>query len=135
MEQHDRELDETCLFWNHVRVAQLVTGDPATCGPMNSVGGTIGIQSGTSDPTNTPIADSTGNAIRGTYIICSPNILGKFAKLLDIQLDDGNTAYRRDDVYPVYAPGYTRTTCCIRNINMMMPPFTPSAWAYNQTPA
>jgi prepilin-type N-terminal cleavage/methylation domain-containing protein len=82
---------ETFLFWNHVRMAGLVAGDPATGGPINSVGGTIGIQSGTSTATDSPIKDKSGAAIRGTYIICSPNILGKFAKLLDIQLDDGFT--------------------------------------------
>lgn len=27
----------------------------------------------------------------GTYFICSGNILGKYAKQLDTQLDDGNT--------------------------------------------
>ena len=28
----------------------------------------------------------------GSYFICSGSILGRFAKQLDIQLDDGNTA-------------------------------------------
>jgi hypothetical protein len=28
----------------------------------------------------------------GTYQICSTGVLGKFAKQLDIQMDDGNTA-------------------------------------------
>jgi prepilin-type N-terminal cleavage/methylation domain-containing protein len=83
--------DETYLFWNHVRMAGLVAGDPKTGGPINSVGGTIGIQSGTSSATLTPVKDKDSNPIRGTYIICSPNILGKFAILLDIQLDDGYT--------------------------------------------
>jgi prepilin-type N-terminal cleavage/methylation domain-containing protein len=97
--------DETFLFWNHVRVAGLVAGDPATGGPINSVGGTIGIQSGTSVAANAPIVDKSGNAIRGTYIICSPNILGKFAKLLDIQLDDGNTDTGAMMATPGYAVG------------------------------
>jgi hypothetical protein len=60
--------------------------------PVNAVGGNIGIQSGTTVVANAPVLDASGVAIRGTYIICSPNILGKFAKQLDIQLDDGNTA-------------------------------------------
>jgi hypothetical protein len=30
--------------------------------------------------------------LRGTYIVCSQGILGKFAKQLDITMDDGNTA-------------------------------------------
>jgi len=96
--------DESYLFWQHVRLAGLTSGPttiPATPAigdgykPVNAVGGELGIQSGTSDLTKTPLKDlstPTAIAIRGTYIICSPNILGKFAKQLDIQLDDGNTA-------------------------------------------
>ncbi len=90
---------ESILFWQHVRLAGLTAGS-TTVGatdylPLNAAGGSIGIQSGTTDLTATPIKDlslPTAIAIRGTYIICSPNILGKFAKQLDIQLDDGNTA-------------------------------------------
>lgn len=87
--------DESVLFWQHVRLAGLATGTTTPGAPdypqINSVGGEIGIQSGTSVLADTPIQDSTGaTAIRGTYIICSPNILGKFAKQLDVQLDDGN---------------------------------------------
>ena len=92
---------ESYVFWQQVRLAGLTTGSTDTTSatpasvylPVNAAGGNIGIQSGTSSPTATPMKD--GNtpsvAIRGTYIICSPNILGKFAKQLDIQLDDGNT--------------------------------------------
>lgn len=88
--------DESYRFWQQVRVAGLTSGS-TTAGaadylPVNAAGGLIGIQSGTSDPTKTPVKDASSAAIRGTYIICSPNILGKFAKQLDIQLDDGNTA-------------------------------------------
>lgn len=94
--------EESYLFWQHVRLAGLTSGPtvlPATPAPgdgfkpVNAVGGEIGIQSGTNSVTATPInATAATNPIRGTYIICSPNILGKFAKQLDIQLDDGNTA-------------------------------------------
>jgi prepilin-type N-terminal cleavage/methylation domain-containing protein len=88
---------EANTFWVHVRLAGLTSGS-TTIGaddykPVNAAGGNIGIQSGTSDATKSPInATSGAGPIRGTYIICSPNILGKFAKQLDIQLDDGNTA-------------------------------------------
>ncbi|NNM70386.1 MAG: prepilin-type cleavage/methylation domain-containing protein, partial [Gallionella sp.] len=86
-------------FWQHVRLAGLTTGSTDTTTatpaavylPVNAAGGNIGIQSGTSSLTATPMKDASNIAIRGTYIICSPNILGKFAKQLDIQLDDGNT--------------------------------------------
>lgn len=96
--------DESYLFWQHVRLAGLTSGPTAVptnpavgdgYKPVNAVGGEIGIQSGTASLTDTPVKDlstPTALAIRGTYIICSPNILGKFAKQLDIQLDDGNTA-------------------------------------------
>lgn len=99
------KIDETYLFWQHVRFAGLTsgpttlpTGATGTAGdgyrPVNAAGGEIGIQSGTSVTTNVPVfADAAKTLpIRGTFIICSPNILGKFAKQLDIQLDDGNTA-------------------------------------------
>ena len=90
--------DESYLFWEHVRLAGLTSGSTTPGAtdylPVNAVGGNIGIQSGTAVAANAPIVDlsATPVAIRGTYIICSPNILGKFAKQLDIQLDDGNTA-------------------------------------------
>jgi prepilin-type N-terminal cleavage/methylation domain-containing protein len=88
--------DESYVFWQHVRLAGLTAGSTTTGAtdylPVNAAGGNIGIQSGTTIVANSPIKDASGNAIRGTYIICSPNILGKFAKQLDIQLDDGNTA-------------------------------------------
>jgi prepilin-type N-terminal cleavage/methylation domain-containing protein len=88
--------DESYLFWQHVRLAGLAPGS-TTAGaadylPTNATGGTIGIQSGTSVLASTPIKDSANNAIRGSYVICSSAILGKFVKQLDLQMDDGNTA-------------------------------------------
>lgn len=87
---------EAVVFWQHVRLANLAAGstdltDPAYI-PTNAVGGIIGIQSGTSTASLSPIKDSLGNAIRGSYVICSAGILGKFVKQLDLQMDDGNTA-------------------------------------------
>ncbi|ADE10684.1 prepilin-type N-terminal cleavage/methylation domain-containing protein [Sideroxydans lithotrophicus] len=96
---------EAYIFWQHIRLAGLATGSTDTTSPdylpVNSVAGKIGIQSGTTCGQTggtttcpngfiTPIKDTTGAAIRGTYIICSPNILGKFVKQLDIQLDNGD---------------------------------------------
>lgn len=89
--------NESIVFWQHVRLAGLTSGS-TTVGatdylPLNAAGGAIGIQSGTNVVASSPVNGTAGaNPIRGTYIICSPNILGKFAKQLDIQLDDGNTA-------------------------------------------
>ncbi|TAN75110.1 MAG: prepilin-type N-terminal cleavage/methylation domain-containing protein [Gallionella sp.] len=91
-------LSEAVNFWQHVRLAGLAPGPTATTDatymPTNTVGGTIGIQSGTTDTTKTPIKDLSAPAvaIRGSYIICSSGILGKFVKQLDTTMDDGNTA-------------------------------------------
>jgi hypothetical protein len=51
--------------------------------PKNADGGRIGLTSGT----NTPIT-----LLKGSYILCSKGILGKFAKQMDVTMDDGNTA-------------------------------------------
>ena len=81
------QTDESFLFCQHVRLAGLAAGPTTVAAadyiPKNADGGIIGITSGTA----TPI---TG--LRGTYIICSQGVLGKFAKQLDITMDDGNTA-------------------------------------------
>jgi len=82
--------DESFVFWQHVRLANLAAG-PTTLTdadylPKNAVGGPIGITS----PTTTPA--QTIGGLTGTYMICSGGIQGKFAKQLDIQMDDGNTA-------------------------------------------
>lgn len=79
--------DESYLFWQHVRLAGLAAGS-TTAGaadyiPKNADGGIIGITSGV----NTPIT-----TLKGSYIVCSQGILGKFAKQLDVTMDDGNTA-------------------------------------------
>ncbi|MBI1282927.1 MAG: prepilin-type N-terminal cleavage/methylation domain-containing protein [Thiobacillus sp.] len=90
--------DESVLFWQHVRLAGLapgITTIPATLpgefNPKNASGGIIGIQSGTTSTTDTPVIGADGNAIGGAYVICSTGILGKFVKQLDIQMDDGQT--------------------------------------------
>ncbi len=81
--------DESFLFWQHVRLANLAAGPTdvtdATYIPTNAVGGKLGISSATAGQLQ--IANMTG-----TYQVCSAGILGKFAKQLDIQMDDGNTA-------------------------------------------
>lgn len=89
---------ESFVFWQHVRLAGLAPGPTNTADanylPTNASGGTIGVQSGTNVPANSPINASAGptNPIRGSYVICSNGILGKFVKQLDTQMDDGNTA-------------------------------------------
>ena len=56
----------------------------ATYPPRNADGGAIGVASNSSA---TPYIAG----LRGTYIVCSAGILGKFAKQLDTAMDDGCT--------------------------------------------
>jgi prepilin-type N-terminal cleavage/methylation domain-containing protein len=76
---------ESRLFWQHVRMAGLAPGPTIlTAGDFqqrNASGGVLGVQS---------TAPFSGMA--GTYFICSGGILGRFAKQLDTQLDNGDTA-------------------------------------------
>src|SRR5450759_3345692 len=80
---------ESYLFWQHVRLAGFAAGSTTTgVGdyiPKNAVGGTIGV-------TNSLAANSPITGIKGTYVVCSDSIAGKFAKQLDLTLDDGNPA-------------------------------------------
>ena len=86
--------DESCLFWQHVRLATFGTGSTTvSCAagadywPKNANGGQIGIQG------NVALATfSAGNGPPGSYVICSSNILGQFVLQLDATLDDGNPA-------------------------------------------
>jgi len=77
--------DESVLFWQHVRLANLASG-PTTVDanfyPKNADGGRFGVQS---------ISGFTSvSNMSGTYVACSRGILGKFAKQLNVSLDDGD---------------------------------------------
>jgi prepilin-type N-terminal cleavage/methylation domain-containing protein len=75
---------EAYSFWQHIRVAGLAPGSTDPTGdfrPTNAVGGSIGVTNVTQSPINT---------LKGSYIVCSNAIAGKFARQLDITLDDGN---------------------------------------------
>ena len=80
---------ETVEFWTQVRLANLAPGPTATTDadyiPKNALTGKIGVSSAT-----TAQLQITG--MTGTYQVCSSGIQGRFAKQLDIQMDDGNTA-------------------------------------------
>jgi len=84
--------DESCLFWSHIRLANLAPGSTtAACAaagyyPVNASGGQIGVQSSNGFATITLPAP----AMTGTYVICSANISGQFVLQLDTLLDDGN---------------------------------------------
>ena len=78
--------DESYLFWQHVRLAGLAAGptnkDDTNYAPRNADSGIIGI---TTNNNTTPYI--TG--MRGTYLVCSGSVLGKYAKQLDSTIDDG----------------------------------------------
>lgn len=76
--------DESALFWQHVRLANLASGstdftNTSTASlPTNAEGGPFGIQMAT------PIAGMTGS-----YFACSGGIPFAFAQQLDTTMDDG----------------------------------------------
>ncbi|MCA1857099.1 hypothetical protein LE190_14350 [Massilia oculi] len=75
---------ESDKFWNHVRLAGLVPGNPFSSPPLNAVGGMIGVSSDRSAMPARP-AD-----IPGLYSVCSSTIPGQIARMVDQELDDGN---------------------------------------------
>ncbi len=85
----EKVTDESLVFWQQVRLANLASGPTdfsteakiTAAVPTNADGGRIGIQS------DIPITGMTGS-----YFVCSKGIQGKFAKQIDITMDDGNTA-------------------------------------------
>ena len=94
--------DESAKFCEHVRLAGLAPGSTVIAGataisgfsPTNADGGRIGVSS------ILPIT-----ALTGAYFMCSAGILGKYAKQLDISLDDGfpNTGALRATVATAFA--------------------------------
>jgi prepilin-type N-terminal cleavage/methylation domain-containing protein len=95
--------DESAIFWEHVRRANLASGptSPAdsTYPPLNVDGGRIGVTSASNSP--------AAALLRGSYVMCSDGILGKFAKQLDTTLDNGDTTTGN---VMVFANGGTGTT-------------------------
>jgi prepilin-type N-terminal cleavage/methylation domain-containing protein len=98
--------DESRLFWQHVRLAGFLSGptDPSNAEytPKNSIGLQMGISSEIQMTSPTPMT--------GSYNICSTGILGKFAKQLDTQLDDGNTETGSFRVAEISAPTVAKKT-------------------------
>jgi len=86
--------DESRLVWQHLRLANLLTGptvesDPAYL-PRNADNGTIGITS------TSPITPATGSApdsrpMTGAFFICSSGITARLARQVDSTMDDGVT--------------------------------------------
>lgn len=76
---------ENAAFWQHLRAAGFIVGNPADAGinalPRNSLGGLIGI-------TNALVMPAAAGGLTGLKI-CMSQIPGKIAVALDSQLDDG----------------------------------------------
>ncbi len=87
---------EAYQFWQHVRLANLAPGATNAANldwrPTNADGNPIGIMAGTNSLVATAMLDGAGAAIKGSYIICSQGILGKYVTQLDTNIDDGNSA-------------------------------------------
>lgn len=83
--------DESFMFWQHVRLANLATGTTTITDtdylPRNAEGGPIGI----TGAAPCPVGAGTCTAWPGNYYICSGTIQGRFARQIDTTLDDGNT--------------------------------------------
>ena len=106
----DTGTKETHVFWQHVRLANFAAGSVDTAvdiRPDNAVGGKVGI-------TNSAASPITG--LTGSYIICSNAIPGKFAKQLDITLDNALTD---SGSLRVVAAGTTIATAAIAVANIV----------------
>jgi len=106
--------DESFLFWQHVRLANLAAGPTSTADttyrPTNAVGGNIGIASNTA--LTTQIAGMTG-----TYLVCSKGVLGKFALQLDVQMDDGQPCTGSLRAIPDVGAGTTNNVTPVKTSN------------------
>lgn len=84
---------ESELFWQHVRLAGLASGPTSLASadyyPKNADGGLIGVQSVSGFTTITQNSLGTAAVMNGAYVVCSKGVLGKYAKQLDLTLDDG----------------------------------------------
>lgn len=90
--------NESWIFWQHVRLANLASGSTSWAAaalddpyvPKNADGGRIGIEAGATGLIGDIAGPPAIQGLNGSYVVCSTSILGKFAKQLDITMDDGN---------------------------------------------
>jgi len=108
--------DESCLAWQHMRLAGFLAGNTiANCAlgdpylQINADGGRIGISS--------LMQMTAPTAMTGTYNICSTGVVGKIAKQLDTQLDDGNSLTGSFRVAEIAAPTTAITTALTLDAN------------------
>lgn len=109
--------DESIRFWQHVRLAGFAPGQTALATadtaasfvPKNAEGGRIGVQS-SSVSTGIPI---TPTKVSNGYVICSAGILGKFAKQIDLTLDDGETSTGSLRAFKAVSDGWVLTNVVV----------------------
>ena len=108
--------DESCLAWQHMRLAGFLAGGTTvncTTGDayvqINADGGRIGISS--------TMQMTLPTLMTGSYNICSTGVLGKIAKQLDLQLDDGNTQTGSFRVADIAAPTTALATAAVLDAN------------------
>jgi len=95
--------DESVLFWQHVRLANLANGPTVLGGddgvtiaefmPTNALGGDLGVTSG------------APNDLGGAFKVCSGGLSGRLARQVDATLDNGDTSTGTARVYLVAADG------------------------------
>ncbi len=108
--------EESCLAWQHMRLAGFLAGSTTvncTTGDayvqINADGGRVGISS--------TMQMTLPTTMTGSYNICSTGVLGKIAKQLDTQLDDGNTQTGSFRVAEIATPATAITTALTLDAN------------------
>jgi len=110
-------VNEHLAFWQHLRAAGFINGNPAALPadtlPRNAFGGLLGV-------TTQNVGGPAGNQIAGR-LICSSQVPGKSAAAIDTQVDDGNGN-----------TGKIRATVAVAGANTN-PLATPLAAPYNES--
>ncbi len=108
--------EESCLAWQHMRLAGFLAGSTTvncTTGDayvqINADGGRVGISS--------TMQMTLPTLMTGSYNICSTGVLGKIAKQLDTQLDDGNTQTGSFRVADIATPTTALATASVLDAN------------------
>lgn len=112
--------DESYLFWQHVRLANLATGTPVlpagapaaadAYNPVNADGGRFGI-TGDGAALYTGAIPWTAN-----FFVCSAGIQGRFARQIDTTIDDGDTSTGTVRVLGTNAGGELATSATFYNV-------------------
>jgi prepilin-type N-terminal cleavage/methylation domain-containing protein len=80
---------EASMFWLHARLGGFAQGATSLTVtdyyPRNADGGNIGFEAGR-------LTEPAIKGLKGTYVICSKGILGKYVKQLDLTMDNDDPA-------------------------------------------